>query len=140
MAHDEGHTHTTLLELVDKAIKGGQAKIAESVAHELGENEVARRTSLLVAGVKKFQDLEAEVKKIRPQHTAFNAQGSPIGEPTFTKQQVDQLNKARGQIKKLEGHITKALQQGDYQGLDQLQKSGGKNLDDKEEGAQSSAG
>ena len=88
------------------------------------DDEVAKRTKAATSVMEKIEEAEREVKKVRPTPTGFNASGQPVGDPVFTKEQVDSLKKLHEQLGKLNNALEKALEEGDFTKVFEL--AGGK--------------
>lgn len=95
-----------------------RADVVEHFASELAK----KQASALITGLNKLSELEKELQKIKPQNTAFNIVGEPIGEPTFTKVQIDERKKLTDQGSKLLNAINKADVDNDFGDLYNLTK------------------
>lgn len=104
---------------------GGRTR-SQVIEHFAGI-EASKQATALIKGLDRFQELDRELSKIRPQNKSFDAAGNPLDEPSFTKEQIDQRKKLTDQIDKLERAINKADDNNDFGDLYNLVNKGGNN-------------
>lgn len=86
----------------------------EQVIEVFASREADKQANALVKGLDKLTELERELVKIKPTYAGYNAEGQGVGEPMFTKEQLDQRKKTSEQIEKLKKAINKADDKGDF--------------------------
>lgn len=99
-----------------KYIDEGQQGIANDVAFQLADEEIKRRTGLLVKAFKDHKEASKEFQKIKPDLKAFDEMGKLTSE-SFSQDQANKLRAGREKITKLEKAIEAAIVQGDYSKL-----------------------
>lgn len=78
------------------------------------EEELKRRTDLVLKGLAKKQELEKELRKIKPDEktAGFDHTGKKVVEPVYTAEQVKQIKQikqTREQLQKVEKALELAL-------------------------------
>lgn len=86
----------------------------EAVIEHFAQQEADKQAQAIIKGLDKLDGLERDLRKIRPQVSGFDAEGQPVGQPTFTKEQVEERKKLTEQIRKLTNAINKADDKGDF--------------------------
>lgn len=94
----------------------------EAVIEHFAKKEADKQANAMISAINQLSTLQHELNRIRPQHTAFDVDGNPVGEPTYTKEQVESRKKLRDQIDKLERALNKADDNGDFGDLYNLTK------------------
>lgn len=94
----------------------------EQVIEHFAQQEADKQARAIISGLDKLDGLERDLRKVKPQVTGFDADGAPVGEPTFTKEQVEERKKLGQQIEKLTNAINKADDRGDFGDLYNLAK------------------
>lgn len=117
----------TIREAVAASLQGLSERTREQVIEHFASKEAQKQASALVTGLDKLATLERDLNKIRPQNTMFDGAGQPIGEPTFTKAQIDDRKKLADQIEKLTRAINKADEHNDFGDLYNVANKGGNN-------------
>lgn len=112
----------TIRDAVATAVANVGPRTRAAVVEHFAEIEAKKQAAAIIKGLEKLTEFQRELSKIRPAHTAYNAEGQPVGEPTFTKDQVDQRKKLTEQISKLEAAVNKADDAGDFGDLYNLTK------------------
>lgn len=102
-------------------------KVRGIVVDLMVEKEIEKRKAAVLATIDK---LEAKTKELRKAEksgtTTYDANGAPTGAFTFTKDQAESMKKLREEIAKLEGALTKALNDSDFTKLNELSSGGNK--------------
>lgn len=114
--------HNIRLKVKDGLITANNVVRTRIVAAEV-EKEIQRRVTATESVLEKIEKLESENRKVRPIPAGFSATGTPVGEPVYTKDQVDTLKKNREQLAKLEDALSKALEANSF---DKVFELGGK--------------
>lgn len=102
----------------------GPSVIAE-VASRMAQREVQKRADKMVQAIDKIATLTLEHKKLGPDDVRFNAKGEKESE-SYTKKRIDEINKSKSNIEKLQAAVAKAHTTGDYSDIDKLLGSGQK--------------
>lgn len=97
---------TVLVEVAD-ALKASPNTVRERLVATLTERELVKRVDMLDKGLAKVKELKRDVDKVRPADL-FDADGNKVP-GHFTKQQHEELKKAKEKLAKLEGALEKAL-------------------------------
>ncbi len=83
--------------------------------------KLTERVALVKSAVAKVVELEKELKKIKPDQLAYDADGKVVQE-FFSKAVSDKLKETKEKIVKLEAAITKAFETADYSDLEKTCK------------------
>ncbi len=121
-APEVGVTGVTIRAAVLESVKNVGPRTREAVVEHFAQREADKQAQALIKGLDKLSDLEKDLSKVRPQHTMFDETGAGVGNPTFTKEQVEQRKKLNEQIDKLTKAINKADDQNDFGDLYNLTK------------------
>lgn len=123
-----------IIETVANAIKNGNETVQTNVINSLVNKELDRRADAIVKGLDSFNKLNLEIKKVKPDVVAFDADGKQIGEGTYTKAAADKLKQSKEKAGKIERALNKALENGDYGDLFNLNSNSGNNDSPKPSG------
>lgn len=109
-----------LQEGVKTVIAAAQANgdIKNRVIAALAEEEIAKRAQILTAGLAAFKAATAELRKIKPDQKAYDADGKVAAE-TYSEANVKKLREARERVAKIEKAIAAAVNDANY---DELKK------------------
>lgn len=95
--------------------------VTDDVVSRLVKEELGKRAGLVVQALARLNELELEVKKIKPDAQFFDSDGNVVGTPAFSKEKSEALKKGREKVEKLTKAIEKALgKDADYEGLKKL--------------------
>jgi hypothetical protein len=97
---------SVLVEVAD-ALKASPATVRSRLVTALTERELVKRVDMLDKGLAKAKELKREVDKIRPADM-FDSEGNKVP-GHFTKQQHEELKKAKEKLSKLEAALEKAF-------------------------------
>lgn len=96
--------------------------VREKVVTLLVDAEVEKRTTAVVAVVRKLDEANAALRKVnRADMETFNEDGS-VATATFTKQRLDEIKKTKETIAKLEKALDEAFEKSDFQKVFELSK------------------
>lgn len=112
----------TIRAAVAETLKDLSERTRNQVVEHFATAEAAKQAGAIIKGLDKLTELERDLSKVRPQNTAFNLAGDPVGEATFTKDQIEQRKKLAEQIEKLTKAINKADENNDFGDLYNLAK------------------
>ncbi len=119
----------SLAEKFGDALKAIAPKVVDKVVEALVEREVNKRSAAVVEVFDKLRRLETDRKKLKPDLLQFNDAGEQTT-AAWSKDSIDRRKKLDEQIKKHTNAIAKALDDGDYSLVYDLQnKSGGGEAD-----------
>lgn len=93
-----------------------------AVVEHFAAAEAGKQADAIIVGLGKLAALEKERVRIKPSPAGFDLDGKPVGEPVFTKEQVEQAKKLNEQIEKLMRAINKADENADFGDLYNLTK------------------
>lgn len=119
---------TTVHMKVAEGISALAPSVEEAVVDTLVDREKKRRSLAIVQVFDKRDTLINDLNKIRPKSDRFDEEGKPIGNPSFTKDEVEKRRKLKEQISKCENAINKAIDKQDY--ADVYNLSTGKNTEE----------
>lgn len=119
---ENGVTGVTIRAAVLETVKNVGPRTRNAVVEHFAQREADKQAQALIKGLDKLTELERDLSKVRPQHTMFDETGSGVGNPTFTKEQVEQRKKFSEQIEKLTKAINKADDNNDFGDLYNLTK------------------
>jgi hypothetical protein len=107
-------------EVVERLTASG-SKVRDLVLNELVESEIVKRKNAVVALLTKVDEKFKELKKAQNQGSqSFNLAGEAVGEPVFTKQQVDAVKKLTDEIERIQTALEKAFSEGDFKKVYEL--------------------
>lgn len=124
-SHDVGqHEHHSrdskaqgLLADVADRIKQSGPEVYNRLRDSMVEKELSERVALLDKGVQKRFQLMTELRKVdKPDHEAFNADGS-LAHGTYSKPRLEEIKKAKEALAKHENALEKALAHNDFSKL-----------------------
>jgi len=101
----------TLKDMVAESIAASGPEVRQMVMKHLVDDELKKRTDLVLKGLAKKDELEKELRKIKPDNktAGFDHTGKQVVEPVFTEEQVKTLKQLREQLTKVENALEKAL-------------------------------
>ena len=102
----------------------GPSVMAE-VASRMAQREVQKRADKMVQAIDKIAVLTLDHKKLGPDDVRYNEAGEKISE-AYTKKRIDEINKSKSNIEKLQAAVAKAHSLGDYSDIDKLLGGGQK--------------
>lgn len=88
--------------------------VKKKIIYQMADIEIERRVTAVANAIAKLEALRLEAKKIKPSHTGFTATGEPVGEATYSKEQVDLLRKNSESASKIENAIERAFTHNDF--------------------------
>lgn len=112
----------TIREAVAESLGALSERTRAQVVEHFAAAEATKQATAIISGLDKLSALENERRRIKPTYQGFDLEGKGIGEPFFTKEQVDQNKKLGEQIEKLTKAITKADEKADFGDLYNIAK------------------
>lgn len=107
-----------VLGLVKETINGSAATVKEKLINLLVDRELDNRVALLDTGFKKYQEMQTELRKIKPDVEAtFDAAGNQVDAPKFSSKGHKALKEAQEKLDKFSKALEKALVEGDFSKL-----------------------
>ena len=97
---------SVLVEVAD-ALKASATTVRSRLVASLTEREVAKRVDMLDKALVKLREFKKDVDKVRPTDL-FDADGNKVP-GHFTKQQHEELKKAKEKLARLESAVEKAF-------------------------------
>lgn len=98
------------------------ARTRESVVEHFAAAQATKQAEALIKGLEKLTQLERDGYKIKPTFAGYDADGKPVGDAVFTKEQIEERKKNAEQIEKLTKAIAKADDNDDFGDLYNLVK------------------
>ena len=109
MADTKETTFTDVLTDVSETIKAeAGVTVVARVKEAFVERELARRTDALVKAFDKLNTLKGDFKKIKADNVLYDEDGKVASE-SFTKDKLEERNKAKKAVEKVEEAINAAL-------------------------------
>lgn len=105
---------TPVQQAVIEALKDVGERTRAQVIEHFASLKAKKQAEALIKAIDKIDEAKKALEKIRPTPTAFDADGNPIGPPSFTKDQIDEKKKIEATLKKLLDAVNKADDTGDY--------------------------
>ena len=112
----------TIREAVADTLGNLSERTRNQVVEHFAAIEATKQATAIIAGLDKLSALENERRRIKPNYQGFDIEGKGVGDPFFTKEQVEQNKKLGEQIEKLTKAITKADEKADFGDLYNLVK------------------
>lgn len=112
----------SIREAVAESLKGLSDRTRNQVVEHFAAVEATKQAEAIIKGLNKLSELERERSRIKPTYTGFTLDNTPVGDPIFTKEQVDQNKKLGEQIEKLTKALNKADDNADFGDLYNLVK------------------
>lgn len=93
------------------------------VIDELFQAEIEKRKKVVLSILGTIDEKSKELFKLQKQGAVnYNLNGDPIGEPVFTKPQLEEIKKVKEGIEKMQSALDKAFTNNDFQKLFELTK------------------
>lgn len=112
----------TIREAVADSLSNLSERTRAQVIEHFASKEADKQADALVKGLNKLDELTRERYKIKPAYVGYDAEGKGVGEPFFTKEQLESLKKNGEQTDKLTKAIEKADDKNDFGDLYNLTK------------------
>src|SRR3954468_3827445 len=109
----------SLRERVEQAIAGSGETVVSRVVDSFVDTEIKRRADVLTAGVNAMRQLEADLKKIRPDVVHVNEDGTPATS-VYTPSKQKELANQRQKIANLDAAISVVLEKQDADSYNKL--------------------
>lgn len=98
-------------------------KVRDIVVSELADCEINKRKNAVLSILVKIDDKIKEIRKAEGAGSVvFDRVGNRIGEPSFTKSQLDEIKKIGDDINRMQVALEKAFVENDFQKLLELSK------------------
>lgn len=118
--------YDTIQEDLQARLKKSGTQISENIKEKLFEEEVTRRTDLVLKGYLKVGELEQSLTKVKPDVIEYSeADANTPTKKAFSAQKNAERQKIQKKIQNFRNAINTALDQGNYKQLEDLLKSGG---------------
>ena len=116
------HSPSTKLRMdVADALTGSGSKVRGLVVDKLVQDEISKRQAAVLNVLDKLDVKHKELKKAEKEgEVKFDHDGKPVGEPSFTKPQVETMKQLRESMEKMQKALEKAFDSGDFQELMKL--------------------
>lgn len=113
--------HLEIQKNVATRLANSGPELLRAVQNALVDIQQERRKTAILKAIEKITAEDRELGKLMQQGTqSFGPGGEKIGEPVFTKQQVQDIRQKREAIQKLDAALTTALDKLDFQRLFEL--------------------
>ena len=112
----------TIREAVADTLNALSERTRSQVVEHFASIEATKQATAIINGLDKLASLENERRKIKPSYAGYDLEGAGIGDPVFSKEQVEQNKKLGEQIEKLTKAINKADERDDFGDLYNLVK------------------
>jgi hypothetical protein len=115
-------TSLTIREAVAESMNSLMGRTREQVVNHFASLEVEKQAKAVISGLEKLTGFENERRRIKPSYQGFDIDGKGVGDPFFSKEQVENNKKLGEQIEKLTKAINKADERNDFGDLYNLTK------------------
>lgn len=112
----------TIREAVADGLNNLTGRTREAVVEHFAKLEADKRAAAIITGLNKLDDLENQLRRIKPAPQGFDENGEPVGAAVFSKEQVEQRKKLTEQVEKLTKALDKADDKADFGDLYNLTK------------------
>jgi hypothetical protein len=103
---------------IRKAVADGLIKVNDKVraaiVADISEKEFQKRVEATTKVLEEFEKIERDLRKIKPVPTGFDLKGQPVGDPVYSREQVEEVKKATEKLDKLNKALEKALNDNDF--------------------------
>ena len=111
----------TLRKEVVERLVGTGPHVRELVIAELVASEIEKRKTAVFGLITKVEEKYKELRKAWAQGAqSFNLAGEVVGEPVFTKPQVEAVKKLTEEIERIQTALEKAFSDGDFKKVYEL--------------------
>jgi hypothetical protein len=123
-AVEKPNHHVAFVSDLKERIAARNPEVRELLLTDLSTEEILRRKNSLKTVFGKIDENNKALKKLVEKEGtyAYNSKGDKVGEPTFTKDQAEQMKKLREETDKLHAALAKALEDGDFSKINELGK------------------
>ncbi len=112
---------------VTTLLSNSSAMVQTNVVNHLVEIELKKRADLVLDGLKKLDEANEGLKKIKPDMTTFNGDGTKKDE-SYSQNKINELKKAKEKAANIEKALEQALgEQPNFAQLEKVCKGGGDN-------------
>ena len=101
---------------IDVGIKESQETVIQKTVDQLVNQEVEVRKSLILEGLKTYDELKEKLSKIKPDVISYDDSGNVKSE-NYSKSKIDEKIKLEKQFKEIEVALNAAISDGDYKKL-----------------------
>lgn len=109
---------SAILADVSTRVKDAKGEVQERLVKALVEKELELRVGLLDKAVQKRQELYVALRKLeKPDVEYFTADGTPVGQGSYSKNRLNELKTAREALEKQDKVIGAALEKDDWSRL-----------------------
>lgn len=105
----------------------GKDRVRAAVVQKLADEEVAKRTELVLTSMNSLSRLRSDLKKFKPDVKGYDAAGTLVSE-MYSEAKTQERKKLSEKIEKLEKAINLALENDDYSKLKEQEQSQEKNV------------
>ena len=113
----------TVTESVAEKLAQAGPTVREKVLNALTEKEITRRSNAIIQALGKLDDLEVQLKKVKPDQTSFDESGNKLSE-TYSQKRLEERTKLSKNIKRYQDAINTALEHNKFEPLESLQREG----------------
>ena len=113
-----------LREEIAAGLIGSGSRVRGIVVNQLTEKEIEERAAAVLSIYSKVQEKEKELRRAESEGkpAGFNLRGDVIGEPIYSKEQLESIKKLKEQIEKMQGALEKAFANDDFSKVKELSK------------------
>lgn len=90
------------------------SRVSDRAVEIASEKLLETRALIIVQVIEKIDELRHSLDKIRSKHTRFDKDGKGVGEPDFSKEDIEKRRATLSKIDKYENAVNKAIDKGDY--------------------------
>lgn len=109
-------TVLNLKEKVGEYIINASSSIFDGVVETLANEEIRKRTDLVLQTIKKINEIKSDLAKIKPDNTSYDIEGK-ILQQSYTKDTLEKKKKLTEHHDKLSNALDKAFNETDFSKL-----------------------
>lgn len=106
----------SIRESISRKVKESNKSVVDGVIDSLVNGELERRKEMIKQGVEKYEALEKELRKMKPDNVSYNLDGSEQSS-SWSKEGLDKYNKSKKELETLNTAIESAIVSINYEPL-----------------------
>lgn len=113
-----------LRELVKGGLITAKDTVKAAIISALVKEEMEKRTKATTAVFEQVESTQLEIRKIKPSYVGYTLDNKPIGEPFYSKADVESTKKLGEKLAKFRSALDKALNDNDFSKVFELANQG----------------
>lgn len=99
---------------VKDGLLNANEQVKDAIVSNYVAEEVSKRIKATTNVLSSIESTEREIRKVKPTPAGYDDKGNAIGQPVFSKEQVENLKKLRESLSRLEKAVELALTKNDF--------------------------